>query len=123
MVCVMVVNYCHITANIVYGCVSYRNVLSIGEHVYLEIAFGVCDIQAAKKGLHFLEYHFGFLHPNHHLPNRGLTGQSAVHGSPLHGTGPVGNRRGNGEGFVILVRTPWRWMVEKLYSGIHLGHR
>jgi len=63
MVCVMVVNYCHITPNIVYGCVSHRNVLSIGEHAYLETAFGECDVQEENKGVHSSDYNFGYLHP------------------------------------------------------------
>ena len=67
MVCVMVVNYRHITPDIVYGCASYRNILSIGEHVHLDPAFGDCEMQEANKGLHSLDYNAGNLHPNHHL--------------------------------------------------------
>jgi hypothetical protein len=67
MVCVMVVNYCHITPEIVYGCISHRNVLSIGEHAHLETAFGECDMQEANKGLHSLDYNFGYLHPSYQL--------------------------------------------------------
>jgi hypothetical protein len=67
MVCVMVVNYRHITRDIVYGCVLHRNVLSIGEHAQLETAFGKCDMQEASKGLHSLDYNFGYVHLGHHL--------------------------------------------------------
>lgn len=67
MVCVMVVNYRHITREIVYGCVSHRNVLSIGEHTHLETAFSECDMWEANKGLHSLGYNFGYLDPSHHL--------------------------------------------------------
>jgi len=67
MVCVMVVNYCHITPEIVYGCVSHRNVLSIGKHPHLETAFRECDMQEATRGLHSLNYNIGSLHPGHQL--------------------------------------------------------
>jgi hypothetical protein len=67
MACVIVVNYYHIAPNILYGCVSHRKVLSIGEHAHLESSSGECDMQEAKKGLHSLDYHFGYLHPSHHF--------------------------------------------------------
>ena len=51
----MVMNYCHITPNIVYGCVSYHNVLSIGEHMHLVTTFVDYDMQEANKGLHYLD--------------------------------------------------------------------
>ena len=72
MICVMVVNYCHITPDIVYGCISHRNVLSIGEHAHLETAFNECDMQEANKGSHSLDYNFGYLHPSyrHHFEER-----------------------------------------------------
>ena len=40
----MVVNYCHITPDIVYGCVLYRDIMSIGEYVRLDAAFGERDM-------------------------------------------------------------------------------
>jgi len=63
----MVVNYRHITPDIVYDCASHRNVLSIGEHAYLETAFGEGDMQEENKGVHSSDYYFGYLHPCCHL--------------------------------------------------------
>jgi hypothetical protein len=67
MVRVMVVNYRHITPAIMYGCVSHRNVLRIGEHAHLETAFCERDMQEANKGLHSFDYNFGYLHPSPQL--------------------------------------------------------
>jgi hypothetical protein len=68
MVCVMVVNYRHITRDIVYGCVSHRNFLSIGEHAHqVETTFGERDMQEASKDLHSQDYNFGYVHLSHHL--------------------------------------------------------
>ena len=63
----MVVNYRHTTREIMYGCVSHRNILSIGEHTHLETAFSEGDMREANKGLHSLGYNFGYLDPSHHL--------------------------------------------------------
>ena len=63
----MVVNY-HITPDIVYGCVLHRYLLSIGEHTHLDAAaFGEFDMQEANKGLHSVDYYFGYPYSTHRL--------------------------------------------------------